>query len=337
MFGPRPANKYYKTMAGKERAVYLAIIGLLVAGTLYFAFKTDTALSPSSSPPAYDADSERHSWPIEEFITNLEVPWDMAEDSAGNFYLTERPGRVRSYTSEAKERFSVALKQVASVGESGLTGLALHPNFDENGHLYLYYSYRQSGQLYNRVSRFRLSGEELVEETYILDRLPGGSIHNGERLRFGPDGMLWVLTGDAARASLAQDPTTLAGKVLRLTENGQVPPDNPTPGWLVYSLGHRNPQGLAWHPLTEELLVTEHGETAHDEINIIKPLANYGWPRVKKCYSEDKSLAEPILCSGEETFALSGIAASGTAIWRLRNSFFFAGLRGNLLERIELR
>ena len=315
--------------------VIFTILALLGAGIYLFKnYQPVRNTNPKSPPVAYDSDSEKYSWDVQTIATGLEVPWDLALDGS-KLYITERPGRLKVLQNGLVKTIAT-LPQVVSVGESGLTGITLHPDFAENGYIYLYYTYRDAGEILNRVSRFTLKDNYLKDEKIILDNLVGGTIHNGGRLRFGPDDKLWVLTGDAARSVFAQQADSREGKVLRMNDDGSIPADNPTKGSLVYSLGHRNPQGLAWHPLTQELLVTEHGETAHDEINIIKPNNNYGWPEVKKCFSDDPRFVNPILCSGQETYAPSGIAALGTNIWRLRNSFVFAGLRGNLLERIEV-
>lgn len=286
--------------------------------------------------PAYDADQEKYTWDIMVLASDLEVPWDMAFARDGRLFVTERPGRLKVLNKEGAVQAVATLTQVVSVGESGLTGLTLHPDFDENGHIYLYYTYRQGGSILNRVSRFTYTNGRLTEETPIVDSLPGGVIHNGGRLRFGPDGKLWVLTGDAARPELAQNMKSLAGKVLRVNNDGSTPSDNPFKNSPVYSLGHRNPQGLTFHPLTEELILTEHGETAHDEVNLIKAGGNYGWPESRRCDSSDPRFQNPILCSGQETWAPSGVAFLGREIWRLRNSLFLAGLRGQMLERVEI-
>lgn len=315
--------------------VIFIILGLLGVGIYLFKSNQSTeSTGPKSPPQAYDSDAEKYSWDIQTVASGLEVPWDLALDG-DKLYITERPGRLK-VLEDGQVKTIATLPQVVSVGESGLTGMALHPDFAQNDYIYLYYTYRDAGQILNRVSRFTLKNNGLQDEKIILDSLAGGSIHNGGRLRFGPDGKLWVLTGDAARPALAQQSNTHEGKVLRMNDDGSVPADNPTKNSLIFSLGHRNPQGLAWHPLTEELLAAEHGETAHDEINIIKPNNNYGWPEVKRCNSDDPRFTNPILCSGQETYAPSGIASFGVSIWRLRNSFVFAGLRGNLLERIEV-
>jgi len=259
----------------KKDFIYVGIILLLIFLAVFYLQKNQQKLK-SQEVPVY-------AWEITEVAGNLEVPWDMALLPNKDIFITERPGRLKLLTKDGQVKIVATLPQVASVGESGLTGLS----------------------------------NELV----IVDQLPGGNIHNGGRLRFGPDNKLWVLTGDGGQADLAQSMNSLGGKVLRIDDDGSSPE--------IYSLGHRNPQGLDFHPLTGQPLVTEHGQTAYDEINLIKQGGNYGWPIVKKCYSDDPEFTPPILCSEEQTWAPSGAAFLG-------NSLFFAGLRGQMLERVEI-
>ena len=280
---------------------YLAIIAGLVFFGFFFSFEKlpENRDAKQNDIVAYDADEEVYEWGIEVVATKLDVPWDLAFLPDERLLITERSGQLKILENGVVKTIA-ALDNVASVGESGFTGLAIHPRFEENNFIYLYYTYRDAGQIFNRVSRFELTEGKIINETYIVNDLPGGSIHNGGRMKFGKDGMLWVLTGDAARPALAQDAQSLAGKVLRMKDDGSAPDDNPIQGSLVYSLGHRNPQGLDWHPLTEELIVLSHGETAHDEVNLVVPSGNYGWPQEKKCKEEPPFIA-PILCSGQVT------------------------------------
>ncbi|MEK0348149.1 MAG: PQQ-dependent sugar dehydrogenase, partial [Nitrosopumilus sp.] len=153
----------------------------------------------------------------------------------------------------------------------------------------------------NRISRFVLN-DVLEEEFILLDNIPNARFHDGGRIKFGPDGKLYVTTGDATNPSSAQDVNSLAGKILRMNKDGSIPKDNPFENY-VYSYGHRNPQGLAWHSITGELYSTEHGAARNDEINIIKPGKNYGWPMVE-CFGE--GYENPIRCYKDFTLAPSG-------------------------------
>jgi glucose/arabinose dehydrogenase len=267
------------------------------------------------------------------YARGLEVPWAIAFAPDGRAFVTERPGRIRLLRDGRLDPNPVATLSVAHVGEGGLMGLALHPEFPRQPFVYVYYTYEQNG-LRNRVERLREQDGRLVRDRVILDDIPGARIHDGGRILFGPDGMLYVGTGDAAERALAQDRQSLAGKILRLTPDGGVPPDNPFPGSPVYSLGHRNVQGLAWHPRTRRLYASEHGPSgelgrAHDEVNLIRPGANYGWPEVL-CGTPRPGFVDALACSGDETWAPAGATFVTQGAWRGR--LLVANLRGSHLR-----
>jgi hypothetical protein len=160
------------------------------------------------------------------------------------------------------------MDDVYSEGEAGLLGLALDPQFAQTRFVYLYYSARAGGGAVNRVVRYREAGSRLAERAVLLDGIPAAQIHDGGRIRFGPDGLLYITAGDAANTSLAQDLGSLAGKILRINRDGTTPRENPFSS-PVYSYGHRNPQGLDWHPATGQLWAVEHGNVGNDEVNAI--------------------------------------------------------------------
>lgn len=243
----------------------------------------------SPTPPAGEGDTSDDGAGaprVEVVASGLEVPWDMAFDRDGNLFFTERPGRVRLWRwgGEGRPVLLATLEDTAAVGEGGLLGLALHPRFPDEPFLYVYQTYRTAGRIANRVLRFRFdaggpSGPRLLNPEVVLDGIPAAAIHDGGQLEFGPDGKLYVSTGDAGQPRRAQDPDSLHGKILRLNPDGSVPPDNPLGSDNpVYSLGHRNPEGLAFHPGTGALYAVEHGPDAWDEVNLIEPGTNYGWP-----------------------------------------------------------
>lgn len=274
--------------------------------------------------------------------TGLDVPWALAWAPDGRLLFTERPGRVRVVVGGRLQQEPVAVIPVAAVGEGGLMGLALDPEFADNGHVYTMYTYREGGGLANRVSRWVLREGRLQNETTLLDGIPGARNHNGGRIAFGPDGKLYATTGDAGRGSLAQDLGSLAGKILRLNPDGTVPDDNPFEGSFVYSYGHRNPQGLAWHPDTGSLVATEHGPSGEgglccrDEVNVIRPGANFGWPIVTG--SGDERFTDPLAFSGtSNTWAPAGAAFyDGSALPAWQGDLFFGALRGQHLHRLAL-
>ena len=272
----------------------------------------------------------------ETVATGLEAPWALAFAPDGRIFVTERAGRVRVLTPERvlEPEPLAEIEGVAAEGEGGLLGLAVDPDFDRNRRLYLYHTYRDESGLANRVVRYTERGGRLAQRTVLLDGIPGEVIHDGGRVAFGPDGKVYVTTGDAARAELAQDLSSLAGKILRIETDGSVPGDNPFPGSPVYSYGHRNPQGLAWTPETGELYATEHGASGNDELNVIEPGGNYGWPEAEG--RAHGPFTAPVAVYG------SSIAPSGAtwyeseAIPAWRNDLLFATLVGTHLHRVSV-
>lgn len=328
-------SMYGRCMKLKVSTRSLLFLLALLAVLILIGYLLLPTLKRGYFSPEYNGENSNTQWQISEYANGFEVPWDIQFSSNGELFVTERAGKVKVVRSNSAVDTIAQLSNVYSVGESGLTGIALHPQFESNGFIYLYYTYREAGTSFNRVSRFKYKDNGLSDEQVILNNLAGGSIHNGGRMAFGPDGKLWVLTGDAAQPSLAQKADELEGKVLRLNEDGSVPNDNPISGSLVYSLGHRNPQGLDWHPLTGELFVSSHGELAYDEINHVKANSNHGWPLYKKC-NEPAPFVPAVLCSNNETWAPSGVAFYGSDSKQLESSLFFVGLRSGLLERLEI-
>jgi aldose sugar dehydrogenase len=260
----------------------------------------------------------------------LNIPWDMAFLPDGRILVTERVGQV---VMLPERTVVLDLPAALQLGEGGLLGIALDPDFADNAYVYLYYTYRSGSSVFNRVSRYTLTDDLLQNEEILLDALPGAAIHNGGRIRFGPDGMLYVAVGDAAGPERAQDPNDLAGKILRYRPDGSIPADNPSPDSPVYSMGHRNPQGLAWHPVTGVMYASEHGPTRQDEINRIIPGGNYGWPEVT-CGEGHGDFLEPVACYVDFT-----LAPSGMDFLSLQDmaevSLYVAGLRGNMIRRLD--
>lgn len=264
--------------------------------------------------------------------TGLEAPWDMAIAKDGTIYFTERGGSVRVIRSGKLEEKPVYTMErpFRSQGEGGLLGLALDPEFERNGYLYVYHTYEEKGTVANRVVRLAEESGSFKEDRVLIGGIPGDTNHNGGRIRFGPDGYLYITAGDRYEPALAQDRSSTGGKLLRITRDGAVPKENPFPGSPVYSLGHRNPQGLAWNPETGVLYASEHGQSAGDELNRIEAGANYGWPVIRKDQtSADGSLRLPLAHSGEDTWAPSGLAYLAAGPWKGRLAA--AGLRGQAI------
>lgn len=257
--------------------------------------------------------------------TGLEAPWELAFLPDGRALLTERPGRVRLLSRNLELRDEPAAEVgVAAVGEGGLLGLAVDPQFERNSFVYLYRT-TDSG---NEVLRYRFEAGRLEEDGRVLDGLEAGPIHDGGRMRFGPDGLLYVTTGEAGNPALAQDPDSLNGKILRLRGfRGRGAAE-------IVSSGHRNVQGLDWEPGSGRLVITEFGPDSDDEVNVIRRGANYGWPEAQG-NEGGPEFEEPVV-NYEDVIAPSGgtfVRARGSA-WT--GSFVFAALRGEQLRRVSL-
>lgn len=250
---------------------------------------------------------------------NLKVPWAIDFLPNSTMIFTQRDGDV-SLLDQGTVK-NVGHITVNANGESGLLGLAVDPQFTENEYIYLYYTASNG----NKVSRFILNGT-LQNETVLLDNISSNSIHNGGRIKFGPDGLLYITTGDAGNSSSAQDINSLSGKVLRMNKNGSVPADNPFNNY-VYTYGHRDPQGLAWGP-NGTLYESEHGDFQNDEINILIPGGNYGWPTIQGNNSASGYIA-PMVVYTNYTLAPSGMTY-------FNNKIYVAGLRGSQVRQISL-
>ena len=273
------------------------------------------------------APASRGASPVETVVTNVEIPWALAFAPDGRLFFTERAGRLRVVVDGKLAAEPVARVAVWASGEAGLMGLALDPDIARNGHLYVCYTAAKGNGVVNRIARLDLRGSRAGDERVLLDDMPAAGIHDGCRLKFGPDGKLYATMGDAASPARAQGRDSLSGKILRIEADGSLPADNPFRGSPVWSLGHRNPQGLAWDG-AGRLWESEHGSSAHDEINLIQPGRNYGWPEVRGRETREGFVA-PALESGDDTWAPSGIAV-------LHERLYVAGLRGQRLLALTL-
>ena len=279
---------------------------------------------------------------VEVVLSNLEIPWSLVFGPNGDLYFTERPGRLQVLRAGSRSPMLIAeLEEVVHRGEGGLMGLALHPNFSQDSLLYVSYTYRARDGLRNRVVRYRLRRAMLAQRSVIVDELPGARFHNGCRLRFGPDGKLYVTTGDATDRQIAQDLQSLGGKILRVNDDGSVPSDNPFRDSPIYAFGSRNAQGIDWHPGSGLLFETEHGPSGFDgpgggdEVNIIEAGKNYGWPTVHH-RQRRKGMVSPLLEYTPAVAPGSGTFYRGDLIPKFKENYFFGALRGQHIHRIVL-
>lgn len=261
---------------------------------------------------------------IEVITENIGIPWEILFLPDNEMLVTLREGKLLRLDPNGNLLQVINLEETSAAGTTsgGALGMALHPKFSSNNWIYIYETVQKEGPA-NRVARYTFDKQSgLTEQNIILDDLPTGKFHNGGRIKFAPDGMLYVTTGDEDEDATAQDPYSVAGSIIRVQDDGSIPTDNPF-GNPVWTYGHRNPQGLTWDN-AGMMWSTEHGNVAHDEINLLKPGENYGWPVIRGAESKE-GLISPVAESGESwTWAPS-------AIEYLNGSLFFAGLRGEAL------
>src|SRR5215217_5931347 len=260
--------------------------------------------------------------------TDLEVPWSIAFLPGGDALVTERDSGRLLRVSPSGEVSEIQTLPEGGSGEGGLLGVAVSPNYEDDRYIYAYYTTGVD----NRVVRFRM-GEK---PELILTGIPSNTYHDGGRVKFGPDGMLYVSTGDAGESGNSQDRNSLGGKILRIEPDGSIPPDNPFPGNPVYSYGHRNVEGLAWDS-EGHLYASEFGASTWDEVNRIEAGENYGWPALEGRGGEDQGYVDPITVWPTSEASPSGaeIMVEG-AVPQWEGDLFVAALRGERLWRLEL-
>lgn len=299
------------------------IILIVLLGLVYTQLLNSPPENNPSNPPVNEEG-------IQIVAANLNIPWEIAFLPQGEMLVTERSGTlIRIGTNHE----GIPIQGVHHQGEGGLLGLAIHPNYADNHWIYLYFTSQLNGVTENRIERYVLDevANTLTTKTVILSGIPGSSNHDGGRIEFGPDGMLYITTGDAQQEESAQNTQSLAGKILRIHADGTIPSDNPF-GNPVYSYGHRNPQGLAWDE-DGQLWATEHGrsglESGYDELNRIQNGKNYGWPIIQGDQSQE-GMEKPIIHSGSNyTWAPAGTAYAN-------GNIFFTGLRGEALYQYSI-
>lgn len=302
------------------------VVSLLVAALVLSGCGPITGGEPPASPMPHDGTNDSGYRPLGDanvVVSDLEAPWSVTflEDTP---LISERDsGRILEILPDGGTRTVGEQPDVLAGGEGGLLGLTVGPTGD-------LYSYATTDNG-NRVTRWTVTGERgsliLGGSEVILDELPSAGVHNGGRIRFGPDDMLYVAVGDAGERGEAQDLNSMAGKILRLMPDGTVPDDNPHEGSPVFSLGHRNVQGIDWAE-DGTMFATEFGANTWDELNVIEPGANYGWPEVEGAAERDE-IVDPV-----QQWETSEASPSGMS--RVGDTLYIANLRGRVLRAVPV-
>jgi len=288
-------------------------------------------VSPSNPPPIPAPTTEYSNESVQVLATNLDKPW--AIGFAGDkIFVTEKVGRVRVIESGVLLDDPLATLRTANVFDGGLLGIAVHPAFEKNHFIYVYYTYEKDDTLWNKILRITESNNKLVAAKTIFDKIPGSAYSNGGIIKFGPDGKLYVGTGSVSDSHGPQDIQSLEGKILRLNEDGTIPDDNPFSGSPVFSFGHMNPKGLGWDN-AGNLFVTEMGPSKNDEINLVQSGGNYGWPE-QEC-SGNEEFVDPINCY-DPAIEPGGIVFYYGDKIKLENSLVLASLRASQIFNLEI-
>lgn len=298
-------------------------------------------------------ESEQADFTLVRVVRGLDHPWSLAFLPDGRYLISERPGNLLLVDGDAVAELD-GLPAIVASGQGGLLDIALHPDFEDNGWIYLSYSTRVGSGLGTAVARARLSGSRLVdvERVFLASTAAEGGRHFGSRLAFAGDGTLYITLGERGERNRAQDLTDTAGSVVRLNDDGSVPQDNPfvSDGEAraeIYTWGHRNAQGLAVNPATGEVWLHEHGPQGGDEINILRPGLNYGWPIISYGgeYGSGRQVGEGTSKPGLEqpvSYWFPSIAPSGMMFYtgdafpQWRGDLFVGALVKEHLRRVEL-
>jgi len=304
---------------------------IAIAGAIIFSIFVLTSSNNETSIPLPKPNLYSENDAVIILAENLDKPRAIAI-SDDRIFVTEKDGYIRVIQNNALLESPLATFRTANVFDGGLLGIATHPDFSNNHFLYVFLTYEENGNLWNKILRIIEDENKLKNVEVIFDKIPGSSFTNGGFLKFGPDGKLYVGTGAISDDShLPQDLTSLSGKILRLNDDGTIPDDNPFPNSPVYSLGHRNPQGMTWDD-DNNLFVAEFGPEKNDEINLIKAGKNYGWPEQQCSGSPDFENA--VLCYDPSIEPGGILFYSGDKI-DFESKFIMASMRAFNLYQVD--
>ena len=307
---------------------------VIIVSILTMKFSPSETLVPLPAPVS-NLSNLTNSSGVEIIAEGLQAPRSIDISKDGRIFVSEKRGSIRVVDNGTLLTEPVGDIKAENIGDAGLLGLTLHPNFTQNHLFYVYYTYSNSTGLFNKVLLLTESNNRIIDSKTILDGIPGDEYRDGGRIKFGPDGKLYVSTGDASIPELSQDLDSLAGKILRTNEDGTIPQDNPFSNSPVYAYGFRNVQGLAWAPNSGALYSSDQGGAGNDEINLISPGKNYGWPH-EECNSsdDDNRYTPPVLCFNP-SLEPSGIAFAFSNKLGYQNHLIVATLKGSHLRDID--
>lgn len=321
----------------------LAVLLILVSvGIALAMWPRPKPIAQTSAQPTKTTAATSVAYSVTPVVQNLKVPWSIVFTSKDRWLVSERAGSVRVVENGKLAAQPLTTFNASSKSEEGLMGLALDPDYATNKLVYACYAYASGGRLVDRVVKFEDRGASAGSPTTVIDGIPAAVNHAGCRLGFGPsDKKLYITTGDATNKANAQNQSSLAGKILRINSDGSIPSDNPFAGSAIWTLGHRNSQGLAWQPGTNQLYATEHGPTAGgdavvgggDELNRIVKGSNYGWPIVSHDKTDPRFVA-PLFTATPAIAPAGATFYTGNLLPQFKNNLLLAGLKGEGVYRV---
>ena len=303
-------------------------IAVVVVAVVFSVFVLS---SPTDPIPLPEPNSNSKDESVEILANNLDKPRSIAV-SDNRIFVTEKDGFIKVIENDVQLESPLAALRSANVFDGGLLGIALHPNFEENHYIYVFLTYEEDEILWNKIIRITESENKLQDADTIFDKIPGSSFTNGGFIKFGPDEKLYIGTGTTSDSShLPQDLDSLSGKILRINDDGSIPEDNPFSNSPVYSLGHRNPQGMTWDG-DGNLYIAEFGPEKNDEINLILAGKNYGWPE-QEC-SGNVNFENSVLCY-DPSIEPGGILFYTGDKFDFEFPFIMASMRASNLYQID--
>lgn len=326
--------------------MYARGMNLLAFATGLGLFSINMGCSTDSAQRPEPMTSSLAAYKVEVVAQGLEVPWGFAFARDGRVFVTERPGRLRVIRNGKLDTTPYAsFSEIINRGEGGLMDVSLHPKFDENRFLYITYVANTQPPTV-RIVRYTDTGTGIGSPKTIIDGIAAAMFHCGCRARFGPDGKLYITTGEKFEKARAQDMNDLCGKTLRLNDDGTIPKDNPFVGQAgvrpeIWSSGHRNAQGIVWHPETKAMYQSEHGPSQSDapgggdEINLVEQGKNYGWPIIHHAEAK-QGLESPMIEYTPAVAPGSAAFCTGKMFPEWKNQLFVGFLRGEALLRLKV-
>ncbi len=313
----------------KSTAVIIGILIIAVSIITINNSPSDTTILLPNPP------NEKKDSPIKVISSNLDFPTSAGILPDGRVLVTEQKGDILFLDNNGTLLNKYKLNDNYFNEGAGLLGITLHPKFDENSYFYIYYAYQNDTKIFNKIERIEEKNSTIIGKKTIMDKIPSFQLHNGGALEFGPDGKLYASVGDNTISESSQELSSLRGKILRINDDGTIPQDNPFKNSAVYSYGHRNVVGLAWDFGTKTLYASEAGRIGNDEINIIKPGQNYGWP-IEECGNlERPQFAKPEFCFTPSIYP-AGMTISNSKKLGYEGKLIVATLKGEHLRAIDL-